>query len=691
MAAPSPAHAFPAAPARAWRLLPSACGVALIWLHALRYHPFLSDDALISLRYARRLLAGQGLTWTDGPAVEGYSNLLWVLACAALGALGLDLIAAARLLGYGAAAAAVLGVTRAIRRGGGGPGPALFAALALGLCGPLAVWAGGGLEQPLLAALLAWALALGPTPVPATADDPTQGTGAAEGAGAASRARAGSPAAVAALLALCCLTRPDGALVAAALVTGWALSCGPGHEHRAHFIRRWFLLPAAAIGLAVAGQTAFRLAYYGDWLPNPAYIKLGFTGQRLAEGAAYVGSGLLWLAGLALPAAAAVLLAPRRRLLPLALPLAVWLVYVAGIGGDIFPGRRHLAPALVFLALLAAGLWERARGRWRTWAPTAAALLLALGASQWLDPENRRALVERWEWDGKLVGEMLARAFGGEQPLLAVDPAGCLPYFSNLPAVDMLGLNDRAIARSAGRGRGWLGHEAGDGAAVLARQPDLILFCDPAGSARPCFRSGREMSRDEGFRRHYRLVTFQVRSPRPFRSRIWVRLDSSRIGIRSGQERVLIPGYLLAAQPGIDASLDEAGRLRAEIPAGTPASLGPLTLPAGSWRARSEPDWPGGMVLRPQGARSLPAVPRDAGSSLLTVAGPTPVVIHLGPTPASASVHRLVIERDSLAASTEMSPLHGPAHGQGVKLLRSAVEANPRVPSSPPTPSAVIR
>ncbi|HVR20316.1 MAG TPA: hypothetical protein VMS65_11485, partial [Polyangiaceae bacterium] len=53
-------------------------GVALL-LHALHYYPFISDDALISLRYARRFAQGLGLTWTDGERVEGYTNLLWVL------------------------------------------------------------------------------------------------------------------------------------------------------------------------------------------------------------------------------------------------------------------------------------------------------------------------------------------------------------------------------------------------------------------------------------------------------------------------------------------------------------------------------------------------------------------------------------------------------------------------------------
>ncbi|MGB5702608.1 MAG: hypothetical protein WBM48_07315, partial [Polyangiales bacterium] len=50
-----------------------------LFVHARSYPPLTFDDAFISLRYAQRLLEGHGLTWTDGPPVEGYSNLLWVL------------------------------------------------------------------------------------------------------------------------------------------------------------------------------------------------------------------------------------------------------------------------------------------------------------------------------------------------------------------------------------------------------------------------------------------------------------------------------------------------------------------------------------------------------------------------------------------------------------------------------------
>lgn len=68
------------------------------------------DDAYISLRYARNLLEGHGLVYNPGEVVEGVTNLGQVIAVAALGALGLDLTLAARLLGLaGALVAAVFG------------------------------------------------------------------------------------------------------------------------------------------------------------------------------------------------------------------------------------------------------------------------------------------------------------------------------------------------------------------------------------------------------------------------------------------------------------------------------------------------------------------------------------------------------------------------------------------------------
>jgi arabinofuranosyltransferase len=91
--------------ARAVPYLIGLVGVMVLLAHANRYLAFHSDDTLISLRYAERLLDGQGLTWTAGERVEGYSNLLWILLIAGLGALGVDLLDASRVLGVACLAA----------------------------------------------------------------------------------------------------------------------------------------------------------------------------------------------------------------------------------------------------------------------------------------------------------------------------------------------------------------------------------------------------------------------------------------------------------------------------------------------------------------------------------------------------------------------------------------------------------
>ena len=130
---------------------------AVLLVHARSYPPLTFDDAFISLRYAQRLLAGEGLTWTEGPPVEGYSNLLWVLACALLGALGVDLLDAPLILGVASAIAIVAAVVYAFRPHSWGESlPAFAGAMFMALAGPIALWAVAGLEGCLVGALLAW-------------------------------------------------------------------------------------------------------------------------------------------------------------------------------------------------------------------------------------------------------------------------------------------------------------------------------------------------------------------------------------------------------------------------------------------------------------------------------------------------------------------------------------------------------
>src|SRR5439155_8056297 len=239
-----------------------ALAIAALVLQARTYLPFIADDALISLRYAERLLHGHGLTWNDGERVEGYSNLLWVLLCAALGRAGIDLVAAARLLGFAGSAAAIAAVAWAFPTvAAGGALPAAAGALALALASPVAVWTIGGLESPPVAGLLAWSLALA---LELLRDRAT-------------RRDAFAPSLLRGLL---CVTRPDGFVLAFAV-------CGALLAARGVSKPALGLVAALAAGPVIcsAGQLAFRLAYYGDWIANSARVKLAFSATHVRSGA----------------------------------------------------------------------------------------------------------------------------------------------------------------------------------------------------------------------------------------------------------------------------------------------------------------------------------------------------------------------------------------------------------------------
>ena len=127
--------------------------------HAYYYLPFIADDALISLRYAERLLNGSGLTWTAGEAVEGYSNLAWTLGVALLGTLGIDLIEATRVLGMISLGLALWGLSQITQlRQHPAPNsrvlPFFIGGLVYITSPPVGVWSIGGLEATLFAGAL---------------------------------------------------------------------------------------------------------------------------------------------------------------------------------------------------------------------------------------------------------------------------------------------------------------------------------------------------------------------------------------------------------------------------------------------------------------------------------------------------------------------------------------------------------
>lgn len=404
---------------------------------------FVCDDAYISLRYARRLAQGLGLRFnlSESPPVEGYSNLLWVLILAPFERLGLDAPLAAIWISALCGAWLLVLVLRFARARLGLDGAELVGlALVTASLPPLAVWATGGLET--MACALATFAAFD-----ALARDPARPRAL----------QAGLWGAAAALL------RVDGPLWAVlALAAAWLAA---PDERRAATLHA----AARACGLvlaAFAAQTAFRLGYHHDWIPNTARAKGGLSALRLERGAKYVATLAAELPFLVLLPAAAAL---RGRLGKACAGFAAACAgYAVFVGGDFMAMGRFLVPAMPFTALgfavLVAGLQRQPRASVALGVAVVASSLLSAFDAAPLPQRVRQALHFRWNepvaksearqrrdmQERARAWAQVGRALGAVLPpgrSLVLPNLGAMSYHSEVHALDPFGLIDPQVAR----------------------------------------------------------------------------------------------------------------------------------------------------------------------------------------------------------------------------------------------------
>ncbi len=241
----------------------------LAWLTSVAW--FLTDDAFISFRYVRNLLAGHGLVFNPGEYVEGYTNFLWVLELAALwGLFDLRPEHTANWLSVAYTGATLAALWWWLARSPTRHDRGFLAWLALGLLGSsatFAVWtSGGGLETRQFTCFIVVAVVCL----------------------AVHRHQRWGLLAASVSLAAAALTRPEGLLLAACCF-GWfiaqrilAARCSPGSDDGiaatlAAVVRRleWRELVCliAPFAIVVAAHFLFRYGYYGEWLPNTYYAK----------------------------------------------------------------------------------------------------------------------------------------------------------------------------------------------------------------------------------------------------------------------------------------------------------------------------------------------------------------------------------------------------------------------------------
>ncbi len=462
------------------------------------FRKFYHDDAYISLRYVHNFLDGQGLVWNPGERVEGYSNFLWVLLVSLLGRAGIDLVFATELLGTLCLLGCGFSAFHICRIWY--PKNLYVSAVAVLIVLsslPMVIWSIGGLEPVLFALLLLLALWQANR-------IPGKGTRAAILAGT--------------LFALLSMTRPDGPLYFVCAVI-WLV-----FQSRKS-------LPAFLLTFLV-GFGAFllwRYSYYGDWLPNPAYVKGAVTLSNLLRGLTYLRDYAISLPYLLpLTAASLILLRVRQAWAPrhsLFLTVIVGhLAYITIVGGDHMPAFRFMVPIIPLCAIvIGEAVWNltvTADGI-RRFAPSL--VLLALFTLQILFPPEIVARAKKEDGAallGRIVGEYISANFP-KGSLIALNTAGSTPYYApDHRFIDMLGLNDRTIAKRknpprVARWQDVPGHEKGDGKYVMERRPDYIIAGGAAGYAVTMgwFLTEYELAKDPEFERLYtpQMVLIPVR------------------------------------------------------------------------------------------------------------------------------------------------------------------------------------
>jgi arabinofuranosyltransferase len=449
------------------------------------------DDAYVSFRYARNLVRGHGLVYNVGEPVEGYTNFLWTALAALPLAVGADdplpfMHAVSAALWW---ASYALLLVLAIALWADGVWAAPLALLPLALHWSFNMWFFSGMETPLVTLLTIAAVA-------SVALDP--------------RRHRWAPLALSASAVGLMMTRPDGAVVLAALLVamlwldgGWMVRGG----------RRALLVAALPLLLVWLPYEIWRVRYYGSLFPNTYYAKVAYL-TDYPRGFRYLRTyaaiyGLAPFAVLALlgPAAARRGMAWRFLIAALLTSAAV-AFYVVRLGGDFMewrfltPVSAVFYPAVVVGAAAVVETLARARGvaadrlpllGWIGGGVVAAVLAavtrLAVPDAQTLGVSGQEtiALLRRyadpgrydWRTAGRLCAEVLPAA-----ARIATTSAGIIPYLCDRPCLDLHGLTDPMIARTPvdPLHRGRMGHEhwLQDYGQIRARGVDVVVeWADP--------------------------------------------------------------------------------------------------------------------------------------------------------------------------------------------------------------------
>lgn len=497
--------------------------------------PYIADDALITLRYVDRFLDGLGLTWNDGIRVEGYSNFLWAMLISLLGYVGLDLVLSVRLLGFLFSISSLFLLLRYISNkfNQNYLVISIIVILLFSLSSVISIWTIAGLEQPLFC-FLVLASILNYLDYKESNNKKYLWIASIT-------------------LGLISITRPDGLLFSMIIAIYHLFTIDEFDiKHRFKTVLQLAIFPT----LLFSVQLIFRIYYYNELVPNTALVKIAPSFHHLLESIIdslkFVKSSLS-LFILALISVYISLKYKSKNIKFYLFTLIIWVFYLSFVGDIFLAFRHHYTTILILLLIISDGINQflglKFFDKYKYQFILMISFLLLFFSYQQITNVNYSVVkLLNWHWETKTLSDELKIYFGDHQPLIAVDAAGSLPYFTRFPSLDMLGLNDYHIARNKPDkiGQGQVGHELGDDEYILNLNPDIIQI--HISYDVPIHYADSLLFKNEKFNQNYIDVGLLANGVYTYKGILWFNKNSDIVGIHKTDKSIEIPAYLFRSQ-----------------------------------------------------------------------------------------------------------------------------------------------
>jgi len=471
--------------------------IAIFIIHAF-YLSTIAEDAFISFRFAKNLIAGNGLVWNAGePPVEGYTNFLWVLISAGILYAGIDLLIFSQITGIIVSIILLIYVYLFCRKIlEFDKYYSLLPILFLAFSGPLATWATSGMETNLFTLfvfgsfyylIFYWKY---------------QNTGSLIFSFI--------------LILFATLTRPEG--------FGFFIILASFHlyhqfkETKFSEIRNSIIFILIFYILPILIYFIWRFNYFGYLFPLTFYAKTGGTVYQWLRGLKYL---FFFSFHFLVPLVPIVLVYLFIKIDDIKLSdffkskknktdinifsiklctilFLTYTFYLVFIGGDYMAMYRFFVPILPFIYLLIGivlnSIIKYSLNNNKQKLITSAIILVALGGTVLQSTplekilfkkptithgEYQGVLTERWNTNRlALIGEFFNTYKKNENESLTTDAIGAISFYANMKIYGLHGIDDPFIARKEIKdiGRGFPGHEKFDFMHVLSKRPKYFMF-----------------------------------------------------------------------------------------------------------------------------------------------------------------------------------------------------------------------